>query len=418
MKTTNLFIVALCLTGLTAPAAAQGSKTLPAAARAIMEKTPKRIQGPKRFVFPTEFRLPATQNPYTLTQLNEALQRNIAQTQLAVATGATPPNLPWFHALWQGSPEKTFLDLSAQENKFYQQEMFEAKTLLSQIQLLQKFVLEHTSQQIQPETSLLVNITKNIVKIKNDYLRNMLLSMWEEGSLEAIQIELIQYFSLGIPFEDAAFNYSLRHPYNRNLQTTRLLHNPFIDKKFKEPVEAFVNKPIISLADKETFKAALRNLQAEYDRIRQEATQTLGVQVHIDHYKQIIGDLRLFIQKKNRRPKWNTRDAAEQELNFCIENIFYHEQQFNFAPFAEYHQQLHDLWDKYEPQFWTQEQTLQAFEKFMQHAPEGRVRPRAMNDAENIPPEEELLHDNLMHWYVKDSSFSGRIDKIAAKYQR
>ena len=414
MKTTKLFIALLCITSVTAPVAAQGvvKKILPAAKK-IKPNTAVVLQEPKRFVFPKQ--VLTAQGMHTLGQLNTALQHNIARAQLQAPQAASIPSLPMFAVLSQGIPEKTFLELSTREHLFYQQENTQAYSLLSQIKMLRSFYI----QQIDADRNLINDIVTNITRIKNNFLRNMALSLWEDGDLESLQIELSQYYSLGMPFEEAAFNYTLRHPYKRNLQTMRLLHNPFISQEFKEPVLVFVNQSLISVADKEAFKQALQNLQAEYERIQQNAASTPAIKAQVNYYKQTLDDLRRFIQTnpEHRRPKWNTRNTAEQELHNRIEYLISVEKQYNYEPFAAYHQQLHALWDQHTPHYWSKQQTLQAFENFLQNAPKGLTYPRSLQDKGNISLEEELLFDNLVYWRTQgETDMNKAIREIQLRY--
>ena len=163
MKTTNLLLAVLCITGLSASATAQGvKKGLPAAVEALTQKAPVRLQGTKRFVFPRFFN--TTQGPRNLAQLNTALQRNILQTEQA-ATSAPLPPLPTFAVLSQGLAEKTFLELAAKERAFYQQETTEAFNLVSQI----KALCNWEAQNLEANEDLLTQITEGIIHIKNDY---------------------------------------------------------------------------------------------------------------------------------------------------------------------------------------------------------------------------------------------------------
>ena len=162
MKTTNLFIAVLCIAGLSAPAAAQKHNILSAAAQALTQKAPTRMLGPKRFIFPNKFH--TTQGPRTLTQLNAALQRNIAQAQVVTEKKTPSPPLPTFAILSQGLPEKTFLELSAQERAFYQQETTEAFNLLSQIKALRT---SPTSENSAGNDAILKRIAQTLSQIKN-----------------------------------------------------------------------------------------------------------------------------------------------------------------------------------------------------------------------------------------------------------
>ncbi len=404
MKKTNLLIAVLCVTGLTAPAAAQGlKKALPTAVRAITQKAPVRLPGTKRFIFPSAY--PTLNGVRPLPQINQALQRNISQAEVAVNRPAPVPPLPTFAIFVQGLPEKTFLELISQERAFYQEETILAFNLLSQIKALRS--LQEAS--LSSDEHLLTDIAKGIVGIKNDYLRNLALNLLEENNFKALQEEIAQYYSLGMPFEDAAFNYTLRHPYKRNLQTMRLLHNPFIDQKFKDPVQAFISQPIIPVAQRDAFKQALKELETEYERILDGAANTPAVQAQIDYYEQTIEDLYHFIanpkNKEHRRPKWNTPNKEEQDLHTRVEYLISIEKQYNYEPFAQHQRNLRQIWDEHQPQHWTQEKTLQAFEKFLQQAPKECLYPRSWEEGgSRIPLQEEQLFDNLMFWRTQNEA--------------
>ena len=363
---------------------------------------PSKITGVKRFTYPKTIN--TSMGTVTLPQLSAALQRSLATAQ----ANASLPSMSstGFAVLFKGVPEKTFLRLAAQEKSFYEQEIALGADLLTQVKYTLPSVIELSDEAAQP---ILKNIVSKIAAVKNNHLRYLLSKALQEKNIPAMVQEISQYYSLEMPYEEAAYNYTLRHPYKRNLQTMRLLHNRFIDESIRARVQKFIEAPSIPFEQTEDFKKALHDLHQAYKQLLTQTASTPAVRDQIAYFENTLKDLRSFIEKNNRLPKWNTRSNAERDLYNCMEYLLLSEKQSNFPPFTKYYEQLKELWTTYAPTHRSKQETLQAFENFVKLT--GLPYPRTLEANSNISWDEERLFDDLLYWRTHEEAEVNRAVK-------
>lgn len=300
-----------------------------------------------------------------------------------------------------GQPvEKEILTKMREENLFYATEIDAARAIRNEIldiSVLTEEGIATLSHDIQ-------------VNIKNHYLKQALLSNLEKLDIYNMALDLTDYFCLDKPFEEAAFNYTLRHPHQMNLNLRRLMYNPLVDHPTKEHLKHFLTKDNLSPEEYTAFQAAIKETHSQYQKRLSAAKFSEIIQLQTLYYEAFAMRLDEFIRHNGGyRPKWNTRDKQEQELWEEYQWIVQHDEYNKYNPLISYRKQIQVIWDAgHVPPVLSQQETLTLFARFVettQRAYPEPVHSNAHKQTGFIPfEEEELLWDSLQYWRQKDES--------------
>ncbi len=398
--TKHVLILPLLLAGLCMPATAQIKKALTFLGKELKNTHTAPQKGPKRFYFP-EY----------APQLNVELQRSLAATQQAAVAPTTLPPLP-SHPLAlanMNATEKEFLSIMHQEAAFYLPETAQATQLLEQARMTL------LGERISPND---IEILKGgLYFVENNYLRELLQNTLADNDIEQFIVELSDYYTLDKTFEEAAFNYTLRHPHKRTLQLRRFMLNPFIDPRFKDPITSMLAAPKIHPLEEEVFKQALANLHQEYQRLQTGAADAPGIQQQVAYYDQLIDKVETFANSPlgGRAPKWNTRNPSEKELYNEVDQALYNISDYALPVLKSKKEELKLVMAKYSLKQRSRQETLYAYENFVKTT--GLMYPRALTDSRTVLEGEEQLYDDLMYWRIRDEASMGtKIREIQYKY--
>lgn len=426
-KTITILLSSLLIISVAFPAFAQNKKELvKKGAKALFADgsvfVPARIGGIKRFEWRPELTKPIQR---TLPAALGAPMERAVITQMAPATGKykdllqPAPSPAFFNVLDGNTPHKHFLSLAAEEQLFYQQEITQATSLWEKMKSLQT-----DASALTP--TLEGSILADLALIQNDHLRAVLYQALTVRDFNAMACDLQDYFTLGDKsFEETSVAYTARYPHKRNLQTLRLLHNPFIDESFKTPIKEFLSKSAILPQQYPQFKQALYALQSEYNRIMElvtkdherlvsQALQTHEVQEHLQEYEDIMHALQTFFKMNGRLPQWNTPSETEHLLYVRAKNLASVAYAWTFEPFLSKRAELAAFLKAHEPKHRSRQETLEAFERFVKNT--GMLYPRSAVHFPTIPAEENQLSEDLLYWRTKTSNLEDHIRVIQRRY--
>ena len=364
----------------------------------------------QRFVFPR-----TTVNNIRTGIAAGKLDRMVDQASLQspAALIPSPPTIAFHNrSLVSGYPvEKEVLTVMANEEAFYAPEIEAGRTIRQQI--LDITVLEDEG---------LLAIVANIHNyIKNHTLQSLLLEELENYDIYNMALDLTDYFTLDKSFENAAFDYTIRHPHQMNLNMRRLMYNPLVDPAVKNRLKYFFQAHYIPLESYPSFRTAIRTAYLQYNQRIAVAQGSDIIIAQIRYYKDLTNQLSDFIVKNDRLPKWNTRSTKEADLFDELEWIFMNDRINQFPQIQPFREALQAVYDSAPaPTILSMDETIALFEEFVKTT--HRRYPNSLRDKlkkGQIPFEqEELLWDSLEHWRIEsESTIRPALTGIINRYQ-
>ncbi len=343
-------------------------------------------------------------------QTVNTIRRGIAEgkfdRQVSTAALNTPTALgpaldknSYTHTLVSGQPvEKLVLTKMRDENLFYAPEIDAARAIRNQI-------LNITILSDEGQVSLANNIQANI---KNHTLKQELLRNLENLDIYSMAKDLTDYFCLDKSFEEAAFEYTLRHPHQMNLNLRRLMHNPLVDETLKKDVKYFLELSQIVPEQYDSFRAVIHAAHAQYQQRLVAAKFADIIQAQIAYYEDFAMRLDEAIRENgNYRLKWNTSNPRHQALLEEFEWIERYDPMNQFNPLISYRKQIQVIWNgAHQPLTLSLEKTLALYEDFVKKT--HRSYPQTLTEKNHTEPNfipfdrEELLWDSLEYWRVED----------------
>ncbi len=297
--------------------------------------------------------------------------------------------------------EKEILVKMRDENLFYKPEIDAARTIRNNI-------LNITVLSEEGISSLAQDIQTNI---KSHYLRQTLLNNLKELNIYAMALDLTDYFCLDKSFEEAAFDYTVRHPHQMNLNLRRLMYNPLVDQEVKTRLKHFLNaNSLNTLEEYGAFRAVIKEAHNQYQSRLSAAKFSEIIQLQTVYYEAFAMRLDEFIRHNGGYlPKWNTRDKLEQELWEEYQWIMQHDEINNYNPLISYRKQIQVIWDSaQQPPVLSKADTLALFARFVKQTERDYpeiLHSDAFSKKGFVPFEdEELLWDSLQYWRQKDES--------------
>ncbi len=403
-------IAALCL-GTAVTCFAQGKNIIKGTSKGIFE-APRLTRGTvQRYVFPRQ----------TVENIRRginagALERGVSGIPLSQATLPALPQAASFNSLTLvvgRSVEKEVLASMLEENKFYAPEIDAGRAIRQQI--LDITVLEDEGQ---------LAIAQNIqAHIKNHTLKALLLEELSNFDIYNMALDLTDYFCLDKPFEDAAFDYTLRHPHQMNLNLRRLMYNPLVDDGVKNRLKYFLSSTSLVPEEYDAFRAAIRTAHLQYQQRLTAAKYSEVIQAQIAYYEDLAKRLDDFIVQNNGvQPKWNTTNPVEQTLFDEYETLAQYDFVNQFNPILSYRKKLQIIWDTAQaPRILSQEETVALYEEFVKTT--HRRYPHSLRNASDAVADEihfeqeELLWDSLNHWRsTNESTIHPKLTRVLSKY--
>lgn len=406
----NILVALLCLTGLTAPALAQ-EKLVKGAAKGMFE-APRVTRGTvQRYVFPRQA-VGNIRRGIAAGKLDRQITDNMLQAQ-PVKIPASLSNYNFYtHSLLTARPvEKEVLVYMLEENKFYAPEIDAGRAIRQEI--LDITVLEDEGQQ-----AIASHIQNSI---KNHTLKALLLEELEHFDIYNMALDLTDYFSLDKPFEEAAFDYTLRHPHQMNLNMRRLMYNPLVDEAVKNRLKYFLTESSLVPEEYEQFRVAIRTAHLQYQQRLSAAKYSDIIQAQVNYYENLGKRLDDFIVLNNGfQPKWNSANPTEQALFEEYKTLEQYDFINQFNPVLSYRKKLQVIWETAQaPRLLSKEETISLYETFVKTT--HRRYPHSLRDGaekgEIAFEQEELLWDSLDYWRIQEeSSIRPDLSRILNKY--
>ncbi len=423
-------LISLCLAiGFISPAQAQLPKQLGKSAftgltRALSPKTPK---GPSLYKWPSSLHRqvqsalygPASRLDHFSKQLTPAMSDRYSPSnkvapvtyvnanQLTTAidrayTASTNLSLDRL-VLVQDTWETSALKQLYEEQQFYSSEIIAGHELRQQLSQIR----ELTAQSIE-------QLQEGINRLKSKTLQNYLTTNLQNANLANMYQDLTDYYMLdGNPIQ-ASYNYSLRHPRKPNLWMRRLMRSPFVENTLQQQAGQLLNTGYPTPEDQNHLLTVLQQMNTEFEGSLCTLYATKSVNQRIDFYRQTTQKLSDFIAQNGRRPKKNTANPQEQKLAMDIEFALIITATSQIEPYASELKKLKAVWDVHEPPHWTREQTLDAFEKFIQKT--GLDFPRSLVQYSNLSAQETALYDNMSYWMRQDPTLQRVVHVLQRKY--
>ena len=389
-------VLLLCLTA-TAVAFAGGGKGLIKGGKGLFQ-APRTARGTSQLF-----------NGFSRQTAN-AIRRGITEgkfdRQLATATLNTPAALrpaldknSYTHAIVSGQPvAKLALTKMREENLFYAPEIDAARAIRNQI-------LNITILTDEGQIALANTIHAGI---KNHTLKQELLLNLENLDIYSMAKDLTDYFCLDKSFEEAAFEYTLRHPHQMNLNLRRLMHNPLVDDALKQDVKHFLEVRYIAPEQYDSFRAVIHAAHVQYQERLSAAKFSDIIQAQVAYYEDFAMRLDEAIRENGGyQLKWNTSNQHHQDLLEEFQWIERYDPMNQFNPLISYRKQIQVIWNNaHKPLTLSLEKTLALYETFVKTT----LRPYPQTLTEQTPTEpgfipfeqEELLWDSLEYWRVED----------------
>lgn len=302
--------------------------------------------------------------------------------------------------------EKEMLLVLKKEEQFYSAEIDAARSILNQI--LDIHILTE-----EGKASLSLQI---LVNIKNHHLMTLLLNELENCDIYNMALDLTDYFCLDKKFEEAAFDYTIRHPHQMILNMRRLIQNPLIDQKAKDTIKSFLHQNTIAPEDYDAFRDAISIIHQQYVTRVETAKNSDNVQAFVHYLDDLNNRFIQFVYKNNRAPKHNTTDEAEQSLVNEVEWALAHKETLNFAPVSSYWKMLNINFKQAPQKVLSFNETIVAFDKFIQNT--GRLYPQPISNGVVPSPEETLLWDSLLFWRSRDERITAELRKVLKRYTK
>ena len=303
--------------------------------------------------------------------------------------------------------EKQTLQILKKEEQFYSAEIDAARAIRDRI--LNIHILTEEGQE-----SLALQI---IVDIKNHHLATTLLNELENLDIYNMALDLTDYFCLDEKFEEAAFNYMIRHPHQMILNMRRLMQNPLVDQEAKDAIKSFLHQNHIAPEKYDDLRTAIATIHQQYVTRVQAAKSSQNVQTFVNYLDDLNNRFVQFIAEHGRAPKHNTTDMEEKALANEMEWALAHKEALNFAPVSTYWKMLNINFKKAPQKILSFDETIAAFEKFVQTT--GRRYPRPITEEIVPSPEETLLWDSLSYWrYQDETKVATELRNILKRYKK
>ena len=397
-----MFLLIACL-GLHAIGYGQGAKALLEAPR-----VPKgTIQ---RFVFP-QSSVNRIRQGIAAGKLDQVAAEQILKKQAAAADFNLQSNALLNKSLVAGLPvEKEVLVLKSIEEKFYAPEIDAGRAIRNQI-LSKKMLTPMGRNEVAQAIT---------ASIKNNTLYHILMEEFDRFDIGSMALDLTDYFCLDKPFEQAAFDYTVRHPHQMNLNMRRLMYNPLVDDGIKNRLRFFLESPSITPDQFGQFRMAIRSAHLQYKQRLAAAQNSDIIQAQIRYYQDLTTRLSDFIVENHHQPEWNTASIKEQELFDELDWVKANDATNQFPQILPYRQALQAVWDSAPaPTILPLEETLALFEQFV--VTTGRQYP--MSQREKLKKgqiafkQEKILWDSLSFWRIQDeSSTYSALTQIISKH--
>lgn len=324
-------------------------------------------------------------------------QRALIKQNLTSAVNRTPLISPISLGALE-DPAKARMTYEFGQQTAHAQELVNAEVL--QMDVLSLW-MEHANQLAVSEES----VSKVNDFIQGDYLVNKSLKAQLSAALAAQDFktmfqDLTEYYLLhNTPFTQAAFDYMLRHPHGRILKLRQLLNDPGIADAVKQPVKDFIAKESIPAAEQPALYKALEDLENAHIKAVTDAKQAPVIQEEIAFYKNLVDEMDAFHAQHHRAPMWNTLDKAEQNLYQRYMWVLQLDPSRLYSPVATYYKQLQNFNRIDELGYWTLEETLDMFEKFLYKT--GGRYPQSLPHDARLGAVEKDLYNNLAYWRNK-----------------
>ena len=282
-----------------------------------------------------------------------------------------------------------------------------------------------------------LNLTKdqtdNLVRkmdgfLVNNSLRNYLKNSVTNKNYKQFMRDLSNYYSLSVKFlgsyelrfianQDAreifaqtALDYMQMHPHKMNLKLREIMKSPAVSDEVKSTLRGFIALDKILPQHESAFLTVLREAHRQHTAGLAAARSEENVAETVKIYKDTLAELKDFIKRYNRSPRWNA-PVKERRMYNKLLLLITHNQANHFKQVESYIDQIEQLLTEYPRIRLNAEQTITQLRLFV--AKNHRL-PRAITEApEGSIPEKELeLYESVFYWEGIDENFSKELALI------
>ena len=156
-------------------------------------------------------------------------------------------------------------------------------------------------------------------QVINQTLKATLKSLMEQKKYAEMAQELSDYYAIPLDRDllelskkdlreivvESALAYAKRHPHKPNLPLRELLKSEKVNARTKENLQRYLNNPVMVYHVPMGFKTIVRTAYKQHYKGVRQSVNAPEVQATVLAYNQAIKELRTFVAKHHRQPRWN-----------------------------------------------------------------------------------------------------------------
>lgn len=276
------------------------------------------------------------------------------------------------------------------------------------------------------EDALLDKISETIVNHSlQEYLLN---SMASKNYMQMIR-ELANYYSLSVKFmtsyelrfiaaqdvrevfAQTALSYMKDHPHKMNVKLREIMKSPAVNDEIKSALRGFVAVNRILPQHETRLLTVLREAYKQHAAGVAAARSHENISKTVAMYHDTLKELRQFVKRYNRSPRWNA-PLKERRLYNRLLMLITHNQANHFKLAAPYIAQIQKLLEQYPHIRMTAPQTQHNLRAF---ALKYNRLPRLITEipaGETAAPQELELFESMIYWQMNDKSFAQEFTRL------
>lgn len=289
-------------------------------------------------------------------------------------------------------------DLLARRH-LYNMEMQKVIQALPKIQALEK----------APNAAALAEVKTWVEnQIINKTLKKTLLTLLEQKKYAQMAQELSDYYAIPLDRDllalsqknmretvvESALAYTKRHPHKPNLPLRELLKSEKVNARTKENIQRYLNNPVMVNVVPMGFKTMVRTAYKQHYKGVRQAVNSPEVQATVMSYNKTVAELRKFVAKHHRQPRWNA-PLAERRLYNKLQLIMVHNVTNCFCEAETVKQEIRAILAKYPNRSY--EEFYKDYTDFVKTF---KRQPEPLPQRPNASPREQQLYDEMARFMI------------------
>lgn len=282
------------------------------------------------------------------------------------------------------------------------------------------------------ENALLDKINGTVV---NHSLQNYLLnSMVSKNYMQMIR-DLANYYSLSLKFmtsyelrfiaaqdvrevfAQTALNYMKDHPHKMNVKLREIMKSPAVSDEIKAALRGFVAVNRILPQHETRLLTVLREAHKQHAAGLSAARSHEHILRTVQMYQNTLKELKQFIKRYNRSPRWNA-PLKERRLYNRLLMLITHNQANHFKQVAPYVAEIQKLLEQYPHIRVSAPETMNRLRAFT--AKYNRF-PRLITqipEGEPASPSELELYENTLYWQMNNAAFAQEAAALKKRFPK